>query len=213
MAENSLRYMPAYVSPLTDKQHAQLGRIAVLWGHNDFILGELLIHVVGITVDQRELLIGDKPIGGKLDLLKNGLSKIADDVIRREATEFHAIMNELKQARNSAFHGAWGWLANERTKKAEPCSRHPKTLENPVRPAAFKQIEKRLCEASRLGLDAVARFQEWPTWKGSTRFLHGKGGGPPEWLVRWTERDPLRDAILDRNWKEGELPRLAEKGK
>lgn len=208
MTASPYPFLPAFVSPLNDWQHAQLGRIAVLWGHNDFLLNELLINVIGITIQQRKLLIGEKPIAGKLSLLKGGLEGVKDKATKTAIASFHEIMNDLKGQRNTAFHGSWGWRANDREKTVEICARHEKTLDNPIRPANLVTMEKRLCEASRFGIDALMTTRSLNPVRGSTRFLHGRSAEPLEWFQQWLEHNPLGDATLDQNWREGELPRL-----
>src|SRR5688500_15958259 len=132
---------PAFVSPLTDEQHARLGRIAVLWGHIDFLLDELLLNVLKLTRAQRTTLIGEKPIGPKLDYLKPALKTIKDPVARDKAEEFYKILNNTKAQRNHMFHGAWGWHVEERTKTMSAAARHPKSLTNPVRAEQLPRLE------------------------------------------------------------------------
>ncbi|WP_294122084.1 hypothetical protein [Sphingomonas sp.] len=201
---------PALISPLTDKQHAQLGRIAVLWGHIDFVLDELLLNVLKLSITQRKMFIGEKPMGPKMDLIKPEISKIKDGNARDLTQRFYDLLNDTKRLRNHAFHGIWGWRAVDRGKKVEVCARHPKEPNNPLKASDLPALEAKLCRASHVGFDALAALRKWPPPAGVNRFSHGKAGPPPKWYARWLEQHPLVDANLDHSWLEGELPRLID---
>lgn len=201
--------MPAFISPLTDQEHARLGRIAVLWGHLDFILDELILHILNLTVEQRAKFIGEKPMGPKLEFIRPELGKIKHDDARSKAKEFFRLLNDTKAKRNHVFHGVWGWRAPPKKKKPEICARHPKSLQNPVRNSDLTALERTLCQASHAGFRALELLREWTPSEGPARFAHGKGP-PPEWYVQWTEQHPLRVENLDRKWQLGELPRLVD---
>lgn len=96
-------FVPPFVSPLTHDQHAQLGRIAILWGQIDMILDQLLQHAIGITGEQRITLIGEKPIGAKLDMLSAHLKDISDQKAQQHAREFWNLANETKTVRNGVY--------------------------------------------------------------------------------------------------------------
>jgi hypothetical protein len=206
----SVELSPAFCSPLTDRQHARLGRIAVLWGHIDFILDELLLKVLRLSRAQRATFIGEKPIGPKLELLKPAIKTIKDPVVREKVQEFYSILNDTKGQRNHIFHGSWGWRANDRTKRVSVAARHPKSLTNPVEVEKLKDIERELCRASRLGMDGYTLLRKEPIPTGSMRYLHGRGKKPRKWFLQWHEQHPLTDASWDRSCKEGELPRLID---
>jgi hypothetical protein len=206
----SLELSPAFCSPLTDKQHARLGRIAVLWGHIDFILDELLLKVLRLTRGQRAALIGEKPIGPKLEMLKPGIAKIKDPVIQEKVRAFYTILNDTKAQRNHIFHGSWGWRAIDRGKRVSIAARHPKSPTSPVEVDKLPGLERELCRASRLGIDAYTLFRKDPLPTGSMRYLHGSSKQPRKWFLRWFEQHPLDAASWDRSCKEGELPRLID---
>lgn len=181
----------------------------MLWGQIDFILDELLLHILNLTIDQRQTLIGEKPMGPKLDLMKPQIKKIVDSEIRGLIEIFYRLLNDTKAKRNHAFHGIWGWRAIDRGKKVQICSRHPKALHNPVRASDLPTLEAMLCEASHIGMDALAILRGWDLPEGVSRFSHGKGPAP-EWYEQWLEQRLLGDHNLDRSWSAGELPRLID---
>ncbi|WP_395613954.1 hypothetical protein [Allosphingosinicella sp.] len=200
----------AFLSPLTHDQHAQLGRIALLWGYIDFALDELLLNVLKLTKHQRTLFIGEKPMGPKLDLLKPGIPKIKDALIREKVKEFYDHLNDTKAKRNHAFHGCWGWRANPRTKTVDICARHPKQIHNPLKATDLPALESRLCTASYVGIEAVALFRKWPGPIRAGQFLHGPTTRAPKWFQQWRAQHPVDDSTLDHNWKRGQLPYLTD---
>jgi hypothetical protein len=202
--------IPGFISPLTDEQHAQLGRIAVLWGHCDFLLDQLLAKVHRLTKAQKEAFIGEKPIGPKLLFLKPKLKGIRDPVLKERVRTFYDILNNTKAKRNHIFHGAWGWRAMNRDGDVRVCARHPKSLANPVFVEELPEIEKSLCDASRAGTDAMFIYERQQPIHQCMRYLHGHGRYPAKWFQRWLDTHPLDDASLDRSWKEGQLPRLTD---
>ena len=186
-------YLPPYISPLTDKQHAQLGRIALLWGYADSMLDELLLDTLSLTLEQRAMLIGEKPMGPKLDLLRPNIVKIANLDARSKAKAFFDLLNSTKAQRNHAFHGVWGWRVVERERKMVPASRHPKSLENPIKATDLPGLEAILCCACHLGYDAVGIIRGWDARAGIGRAYHLKDGPQPGWYLRWIEQHPSCD--------------------
>ncbi len=202
--------LPAFVSPLTDEEHAQLGRIAVLWGQADWLIDELMLVALSLSRKQRETLIGEKPLGPKLDLLAKHLDDIPHSEAREAAKGIHARLNKTKTQRNHAFHVIWGWRANPRSKTIERCSRHPKALHNPIRVEDLPDLERTLCEAVTQGIIAVFLLRGQTPEASVVRFLHGKDKDAPDWFRRWAEQHPLLDRNHDPSWKPGQLPRLAD---
>lgn len=202
--------LPAFVSPLTDKEHAQLGRIAVLWGQADWLIDEIMLTALSLTRKQQETLIGEKPLGPKLDMLKPHLSDIQPDAAQTAARAIHKILNDTKAQRNHAFHGIWGWRANTRSKTIERCSRHPKALHNPIKVTDLPRLERALCEAVTQGIMAVWLIRGEQPVAGVVRFLHGRDRDAPPWFQQWSEQHPLLGDNWDRNWSAGQLPRLVD---
>lgn len=199
--------MPPFLSPLTHDQHAQLGRIAVLWGYVDMYLDNLLDVTLGITPAQRMALIGDKQMGGKLDTLSSHIDMIADAEARRLTWQFWNLCNETKTQRNKAFHGSWGWYARSLT-SVTPASMHHKSREQPVKSSELIALERKLCYTASIGNQALGFFKGYLRYEGAGRLFHGPAGSPPEWLSEWTEQHPVDDQLLDRRWKLGQLPYL-----
>lgn len=208
MAFNPL--LSAYVSPLTDEQHARLGRIAVLWGYADYFLDFFLQHAIGLTFAQHNALVRDKSFGAKLETLKNHLADVKDEETRDAIKMFRVALNNTKTKRNQAFHGAWGWRGIEGKSEPEICARHHTTPHNPAKASDLPKLEADLCSATALGMFAFTRLNGAPPMKGATRFLHGNGSEPPPEFEQWLTQHPLSAENLDCSWSEGELPRLVD---
>jgi hypothetical protein len=202
--------IPGFISPLTDEQHAQLGRIAVLWGHCDMMLDDILTKLHRFTQEQKKAFIGEKPIGPKLDLLKPKLKGIRDAHLKERVNVFYGILNNTKAKRNHIFHGSWGWREMNRANDVRICARHPKSPANPVFASELPDLEGQLCQASRAGTDALFLLSKHQLAGGAVRYLHGRGRKPAKWFQQWLEQHPLDDANLDRSYKAGQLPRLID---
>lgn len=207
---SDLYQLPGFVSPLTDAEHAQLGRIAILWGQADWLIDEIIPAALKITREQQRTLIGEKPLGPKLDILKPHLDAINPERAREAAKGIFHLLNNTKAQRNHAFHGIWGWRANPRTKKVDRCSRHPKSLHNPITVDDLPKLERTLCEAVTQGIMAVWLIRGREPEAAVVRFLHGRDDEVPEWFREWSEQHPLLADNWDRNWLAGQLPRLAD---
>lgn len=202
--------LPAFVSPLTDKEHAQLGRIAVLWGQADWLIDEIILTALEITRKQHTAFIGEKPIGPKLEILKPSLGEIKDARAQEAARGFVERLDATKAQRNHIFHGIWGWRAKPRSTTVERCARHPKSLNNPVRAEQLPGLERTLCEAVTQGIMAVWIIRGHEPEAGVHRFLHGRDDEAPEWFLQWSRQHPLIGQNWDHNWLGGELPRLID---
>ena len=205
-------FVPPFVSPLTHDQHARLGRIAILWGQIDMMLDQLLELAMGITAKQRQTLIGEKPIGTKLDMLKLHLDDIADTDGRALATEFWDLANQTKTQRNRCFHGVWG-LRCGKPNEVYPAATHFKDGGSPVKATQLPPLEKKLCRTARIGMRALQKvspifiqMQE----PGAARLFHGKANDVPAWLPEWQGQHPMDDRSLDRRHKLGWLPVLTK---
>ncbi|MEO1967352.1 MAG: hypothetical protein ABGW87_01390 [Sphingomonadaceae bacterium] len=200
-------FVPPFISPLTHDQHARLGRIAILWGQIDMMLDLLLESALSLSAKQRRTLIGEKPIGTKLDMLKNHLDEL-DDEARELATQFWNLANETKTQRNRIFHGVWGFRCGK-TNEVTPAATHFKDGGNPVRVKQLAPLEKKLCKTARIGISAVNATGYLNRYSGAGRLFHGAGDTPP-WLPEWLEQHPVDDRSLDRRHKRGWLPFLTK---
>lgn len=204
--------MPAWVSPLTDKQHAQLGRICVLWGQIDLMLDHILQWAYGFSDPQwKGLEIADKPLGAKLSLLQKSFTSVGDATILSYMRELYEVLNEIKVHRNHAVHGMWGWRVDPRKESVVVCARAQKAPQQPLGPRHLPRLERALCYASNVALRAFMGSHNQPTEGAiiSGMFFHGEPNTFPEFLTQWQERHPLDAATLDRSFREGQLPRLA----
>ena len=209
MSDDPYELAPAFLSPLTHDQHARIGRIALLWGQVDMILDQLLESALGITSRQRKALIGDKQIGGKLDLLNNNLDGIKGAKAKALAKEFRDLANQTKPHRNKCFHGIWGFAVGRKKGDVSPAATHYRSIENPLRVTQLPALERKLCKTSRVGMNALVELHELSEKvKACNRLFHGKSENRDTWLREWIAQHPLDDDALDRRWKRGQLPYL-----
>ena len=203
-------FIPPFVSPLTHDEHARLGRIAVLWGQIDMVLDMLLEVSMGLSPKQRKTLIGEKPIGAKLDMLKLHLDDIKTTLGRTYATAFWDLANQTKTQRNRCFHGVWGFRCGK-PGEVRPSATHFKDGGSPVRITQLAPLEKKLCKTARVGMNALQEispaFQQFKQ-PGAGLLFHGSDKDAPPWLPKWIEQHPVDDRSLDRRHKRGQLPYL-----
>ena len=132
-----LEFLPGYVSPITDKEHATIGRIALLWGQIEHFVEQLLPTVTGLTHEEMDALqISSKTIASKVDFLSKASARIKIDGIREDVGRFCAIIHETKKQRNHIFHGMWGWRGDGGGMIAlSGYSQRPVNAANPARPS------------------------------------------------------------------------------
>ncbi|MEP0189187.1 MAG: hypothetical protein ABJP70_04100 [Erythrobacter sp.] len=205
-----LEFIPAYISPLTDAQHARIGRIAILWGQIEHLVEQILPRVCNLTWEELiSIKVASKPIAAKVDLLNAAKERLADEPLKERVREFCTSINETKVARNHLFHGMWGWRGSSRAETVVPAARKTTNPEQPLSAERLPELEKKLCRASRLGEDLVNQLNSELVRVKYTRYLHHDDTDSfPEWLQRWSERNPLDDEEMDRNSKLGTLPHL-----
>lgn len=207
---DSTEFMAGYLSPLTDKEHARLGRISVLWGQIEYYLDHLLPVVSGFSdAELKAIGLTEKNVGTKTQFLKAAIQRLTDPARAHEARRFCELIDNTKVARNHAFHGLWGWRASSRSKTVEPCARHSKHPAKPLKIADLAKLEKALCACSRVGHDLLNECLGWEKERQPVRFFHGADKAVPTWLSEWTGRNRVGREYLDQNAKEGQLPRLA----
>lgn len=204
-----LEFISGYISPLTDKQHAQLGRIAVLWGQIEYFVESLLPVISGLSWDQlAALAVTEKPIGSKVDFLGASGKAHSDPAIRERVRQICGAINDTKAQRNHAFHGVWGLRGDERTKTVEPAARKTSAPNQPFRASQMGALEKKLCRCSRLAADLVWEMNGETERSKFSRFIHHNSCEPvPSWLQQWSARNPSDHESLDRHAKANQLPR------
>jgi hypothetical protein len=144
-----------------------------------------------------------------VDFLKATNRRRTDTTIKSAIDDFCAIIHDTKVQRNHVFHGVWGWRGNSKTQTVEPCARNAQYPSRPLKIADLTRLEKQLCRASRLGFNVVCQLRDWDGANRLSKRIYFSEPECPKWLEQWTERNPLSGANLDRNAKEGQLPRLA----
>lgn len=199
-----------YISPLTDEEHATLGRIAVLWGQIESAIDNILPTFCGLSSDEIDALqIFDKPIAAKAALLKRVSKRRSRADVHGKVEEFLQIIDDTKVRRNQAFHSMWGWRLDARKRTVEPCARYLKSPGQGIKASALSQLERELNRCARLGKDLLhLAWGEGPDYNPS-RFFHG-ADDPQEWFEQWLERNPVYLHNLDCGPKTDQLPRLRE---
>lgn len=199
---DDLEFVPPFLSPLTHDQHARIGRIALVWGQVDMMLDLMLDHFLGITTVQRRLLIGEKPIGAKLDLLNGQIKDITDAELKKATHEFWDLANQTKTQRNKCFHGIWG-LRCVRKNTVVPGASHFRSIGDPLKITQLPALEKKLCKTARAGMRVLVHLGQFQD-HGSSHLFHGRGPAPA-WLEEWIGQHRVDDDSLDRRWKLGQL--------
>ncbi|MEB3414555.1 hypothetical protein VCJ71_00605 [Alteriqipengyuania sp. WL0013] len=204
-----LEYVAGYISPLTDNEHARIGRIAVLWGQVEYFVDELLEYLTGFSRSELEALgVTDRPTASKVDFLLKVKERNDDGEYRERVTEFCRLIHETRPSRNQLFHGMWGWRALDRKKRMVPAARRSDAPKQPFKATQLSGLERKLCKTSRLGQDLCAPLFGAQHRAKLNRFVHHDDDDDIRWMTDWCERNPINGDHLDRAWKDGQLPRL-----
>lgn len=207
-----LEFLSGYVSPVTDKEHATIGRIAILWGQIEHFVEELLPHVTGLRWGELEALqITSKSISSKVDYLTAATARLTNTEYRNGVRAFCAIIHETKTQRNHIFHGMWGWRGDGRTQRVFAAARKKADPQAPFAASKLSALEKKLCRCSRMGFDLVVIHVLGQDGRPhpSRFFHHSVEGDAPEWLMQWSARNPWAGDHPDRIEQAGQLPRLS----
>jgi len=199
-----------YISPLTDEQHAVLGRIAVLWGQIESAIDNILPAFCGLSADDLTALqVFDKPIAAKVALLKSASKAKSAPAVHEKVIKFATIIDDTKARRNHAFHSMWGWRLEPRTQTVVPCARYLKTPGQGLKASSLPKLEAELNKCARHGKDLLHLvWGEGPDYNPSRHF-HGPDA-PQEWFGQWLERNPVYLHNLDCGTNSNQLPRLRE---
>lgn len=168
---------------------------------------QLISQVLGLTHKQRLALIGEKPLGAKLELLSSHFDEISDPEQLRLVKEFWDLANQTKAQRNRCFHGVWGFRAMPR-KKVIAAASHFKSGNDPVKATQLPALERKLCKTAHAGMAALATYIPFKDSHLCNRLFHGRSENHPLWLEEWIEQHPVGDHSVHRNWKPGQLPYL-----
>lgn len=200
------RDVPAFYSPLTHDQHAQIGRIAVLWGQVDMFVDNLLTQILEISPALRARLFSEKSIASKIALLSSFIQEMAEGEAKTESTKFAKMVNEAKSQRNKCFHGVWGYHVT-RARKITPAAQHIKQVDQPFKVADLPKLERKLCQISHQGMLSLATLGVMPVFEGAQPMLHGFVADE-EWFAEWRAQHHEDHQTPSRNWKPGRLPYL-----
>lgn len=213
MPDDPLEFLPGYVSPVTDKEHATIGRIAILWGQVEHFVEQLLPVVTGLTEEELGILqLSSKPIATKVDFLNVAAKRLTDEDTRTGIKAFCAIIHETKGQRNHVFHGMWGWRGDDRTKRVFAAALKQSDPHAPFAASQLSSLEKKLCKCSRMGFDLyITHVVKRPERPHPSRFFHHDIDDVFQgWFAQWTERNSLVDEDPGRIEIEGQLPRLVQ---
>jgi hypothetical protein len=201
--------VPAFISPLTHEQHAQIGRIAVLWGQIDMFVDSLLTFVLGIEAELRFNLFADKQIGAKLDLLRKYCRSENTNANRNQVRLFLGAVDDVKAERNQCFHGVWGFRVGK-NQTISAAAQHHKQPEKPFDANSLSKLERKLCRASYEGALALSMYEVAMPLDGAQPLFHGASDGfvDEEWFQEWQKRFYEDRHIPDHRWQPGWLPFL-----
>lgn len=201
--------VPAFVSPLTHDQHAQIGRIAILWGQVDMFVDSLLTFVIGISAELRFELFADKQIGMKLDALRKFTAKLQTSKEKQQLQKFISLVDAIKADRNQCFHGTWGFRVTKK-RTVEAAAQHSKRPEAAFKASSLATLERKLCQASHQGMLAMEFFDQSMPVGGAMPLFHGLDETfvDQEWFREWQKRYFEDHHIQDHRWKPGRLPFL-----
>ena len=199
--------VPAFYSPLTHSQHAQLGRIAVLWGQAEMFVENLLTAVLGIEPQLRARLFNDKPIGAKLDTLSSFVNDLQNVPAAKAARAFLTLAQEVKSDRNQCFHGVWGFHVRSKQQDIKAAAKHQRSPERPFKAENLPRLERKLCQLSHLGMLALESLGQMDRLDGAYPLFHGD---PPTeaWSQEWRAQHYADRQIPGDTWKPGRLPFL-----
>jgi hypothetical protein len=209
MLDNLPEDVSAYSIPLTDKQLMTLGRITAIWAQIDHLTDHLLVHILQIGPNEFAEKFGTMGSGGKIAELDLALLTLPDGDFRSAVYEFVIAANAVKEDRNHAVHGVWGFRSAKDLDK--PAARHPRAGGKPLYAERLKAVRKAAATASLRGLFALAKAH------GTTLFvpMNFYFGSPPEPSVRLRaklEQSHADRSILRRNAKGEEPPPRSSEG-
>jgi hypothetical protein len=149
-----------YISPLTDSEHAALGRIAVLWGQIECMIDLILPAFCDMSQQDLEALgIYDKMMAAKVQFLKTVSKRRAHTAVHDMVLSFTTIIDSTKVARNHAFHSMWGWRLDNRKQTVEPCARRLKEPDKPFKPNDLPNWKRTSINA--LGSERTLCTSQW----------------------------------------------------
>lgn len=174
--------IPGLGIPLTDKQLIYLGRLTAMWGQIDFFIDFALTCVFNLSPRQTAIVIGEKPVGAKVQLLKRGIPLLNEGALKSELADFVSATDKLLNERNHACHGVWAWRANSRSQKLSVSARAARSPSTPLRPDKLKKLVARMAECSRLGVIAFGRAKKAKLLRLPLSLRYGPEDEPPKWL-------------------------------
>lgn len=180
MAPRIFNVDPAFNCPLTPDELSMLGLIAVSWGQIEIMVDEIVSHAHAFDPKQRNEFLTDKPMGGKLVMLKKNIDRLPEH-LHEQAKHFVAEVHEIKTDRNACFHGVWGWYAAKRTKKLIPAVWHHKKVKNPLKASDLERLAKKSMNCTWLGHQVMCDLLGWDTNPGKFTWS-ADGNYPPKWL-------------------------------
>ena len=204
-----LSKLAAYVSPLTDAEHATIGRIAVLWGQLEFYVEELLEALNPLSKkESKELDFGNMRISKKVRLLRSFSDREVDEEKRSKIDEFCCSIENTRDSRNDIFHGIWGWRAYNRSKEMIPSARKSKNPNDPFRFDRLPDVELQMCQTARIGHRLVETYWNCTPEVRTSRFVHHSDDADDAWMMKWCDENPILSDPKVANPIDGQLTRF-----
>lgn len=195
--------LTAFSIPLTDKQLMTLGKITAIWAQIDHLTDHLLSHVLELDPPAFAERFGIMGSGGKLAALDLAQMDLPEGDLRTALYNFVVAANSVKEDRNHAVHGVWGFRSAQQ--KDKPAARHPRANGKPLYAERLLAVERSAALASVRGLLAFAKTQRMTLFT-PMNFYFGSPAQPSERLRAKIARSHEDRSILRRNGKNEELP-------
>jgi hypothetical protein len=203
MSDNLPDGLAAYSIPLTEKQLMTLGRITAIWAQIDHLTDHLLTFTLKLDPPSFTEKFGTMGSGGKLAELDLAQMALPEGSLRTAIYNFVVAANLVKEDRNHAVHGVWGFRSAQH--KDKPAARHPRANGKPLYAERLPAVERAAAKASLHGLLAFAITQQIALFT-PMNFYFGAPEKPSERLRAKIARSHADRSILRRNAKGEEPP-------
>lgn len=172
----------AYVSPLNEFGLQELGRLAVNFGHVEFLLDQRLYLLSGIADPyMRTALISPLATRRKLEIIEASLDRTVNAEARALVKEACSLIDKANGARNDLLHGFWAF-DTESEPAGTPALRTTKKPKNqPLDVALISSVADEAAKATRLLVTAMWIANGITPFPFPVRLFSGEQP-PPGWL-------------------------------
>jgi hypothetical protein len=172
----------AFKSPLSEQEHADLGRLAVSFSYAETLLNLLIVQLLGLPHTAQPDLIAPLATRRKLEILGPHVKRLSIGRLRDNIEAGIQLLSAQADTRNIFIHGLWTWAHDEQaqpigagvinTKKATAKPRAATMAEAADQVAiATRHLHLATYELMGGDPDAVAHPVSW----------HSGDMPPPEW--------------------------------